>query len=165
MQVPLTCDCFLWVQAFQDLQLLFTGSGNCSRGDLAHSLSLLCHQHWAQWWRAQVLQLCQTFWSLQWKLTEWHWNVKFSCFYRKVLASSTLLAHDWSVWLNGDHWLADRESKKLGQGVFKPVFVHDLQNRNPKWPSPFGSWKLNSVTSFTLGITNIKFWDVLHLGK
>ena len=61
--------------------------------------------------------------------------------------------------------MADREYTKLGQGVFKLVFVLDLENKNPKWPSPLGSQKLNSAMSFPLGITQIRFCDVLDLGK
>ena len=61
--------------------------------------------------------------------------------------------------------MADRKSENLGQGVFKLVFVLDLQNKNPKWPSPLGLQKLNSAMSFTLGVTNIRFCGILDLEK
>ena len=47
-------------------------------------------------------------------------------------------------------WL-ENYPQKLGQGVFKLVFVLDLQSKIPKWPSPFGLMK-------------IRFCNVLHLG-
>ena len=40
---------------------------------------------------------------------------------------------------------------KLGQGVFKPVFVLDLENKN-------------SQMAFTSGFMKIKFCNILHLG-
>ena len=46
--------------------------------------------------------------------------------------------------------MADKRSTKLGQGVFKLVFVLDLENKK-------------SQMSFTFGLAKIKFCNILHL--
>ena len=73
---------------------------------------------------------------------EWHWDPKISCFYRKLPASSTLLACDWSVWLKQRPLIGYCKFWNLGHGVFKVVFcpwpTHTHKNKNLKHPSPWG---------------------------
>ena len=54
--------------------------------------------------------------------------------------------------------MADRGSMKLGQGVFKLVFVLDLGNKKKSQMAfTFGLKNLNSAMSFTLVIKKIRF--------
>ena len=75
------------------------------------------------------------------KMTEWQCPAKTCPFCRKVLASSTLLALNWSVWPKWRLLIGCWKQEKPGQGVFKLVFVLDLQV-----------------------LTKIKITNFLHLG-